>query len=643
MKTLKIASLALLMIAIPLVAIPVSMASGNNDRYRDDSSSVFAPGYINAAKYQAEAIVAQHTQPKGLLQNLVEFIIGKTGNKVQEGAAEKPKPVLKQKASSGGKTSKTQAATYAQAPQGSVLIAENYKVNFGTGTLQHYENGRLISEYIGGVKHVYAGFDQYGYKADGTSDPIQQAINAAQAGDVIIVSKGTYNGSITIPVNANICGGFDNDGSRDILGNKSTIVGDVDVGTEETPIAEWGRTTLNGFALSDSKVTLCGYLSTFFLINNASSSQSDWTYELSYKYMGGRMVASFADKVTTPFGWGIVGPGGPHKFVSTAIYTSAISTLNTPARPVLVEKPDTGSAATNDAYNNMSNSDRLNNYEYAQGLYGVGKRTDESYKKDAFAMILGALKDREGVLGAFQPKDLDAAKLSRALKDRLEAYALAVNPSIMKGVIGDETGVMAILAGILRNPTTDQKVMLDSVKALLNDINKVEDASDKQSPELKKASDDLLQMVANILLAQGVPDLLKSGDVSNIKSIFQELDATRAKIMLEYSTATKPYYDNIIKDLAKNIAMLQSKNLLKPDMTREELSKLSPSELDKILEKIRSMKDKSFEEEYILQQEAKYRQAYLDPNKKKLEADMKDMLNSFTGRIGDLLKAAEKK
>ena len=131
--------------------------------------------------------------------------------------------------------------------------------------------------------------------------------------------------------------------------------------------------------------------------------------------------------------------------------------------------------------------------------------------------------------------------------------------------------------------------------------------------------------------------------MANIKGIFQELDTQRNKIMLNYSTAARPYYENMIKDMAKNMALLQSKNLLNPDMTKEELSKLPPSELDKILEKIKNMKDKTFEEQYLLQQEAKYRKDYLDPNKKKLESDMKGMLNSFTGRLNDALKSTEKK
>ena len=76
-------------------------------------------------------------------------------------------------------------------------------------------------------------------------------------------------------------------------------------------------------------------------------------------------------------------------------------------------------------------------------------------------------------------------------------------------------------------------------------------------------------------------------------------------------------------------------------MTKDELDKLPTSELDKILEKIKNMKDKSFEEAYILHQEAKYRQTYLDPNKKKLEEDMKGMLRDFTQKINSALTTAK--
>jgi hypothetical protein len=113
--------------------------------------------------------------------------------------------------------------------------------------------------------------------------------------------------------------------------------------------------------------------------------------------------------------------------------------------------------------------------------------------------------------------------------------------------------------------------------------------------------------------------------------------------MLEYDKAARPYYDNMLKDLSKNMTMLQLKNILNSNMSKDQLEKLPPSELDKIMEKIKRQKDKAFEEEYLLQQEAKYRKTYLDPSKKKLEEDMKGMMDIFTQKINASLTSAKSK
>jgi len=288
------------------------------------------------------------------------------------------------------------------------------------------------------------------------------------------------------------------------------------------------------------------------------------------------------------------------------------------------------SSFANAYYYNRANDDFLSSQPSAFGYYG------KSTNNDAGGPALKTLL-MNSIIIAQGGKVVEGSESSGRAKTLAGEFALST--PIPKYMDPQNVEAAARLASILNNPTEGQKVIIDSIKALLIDMDNIAN----QSPELKKASDDLLQMVANILLAQAVPDLLNKGDVSNIKAMFSELDTQRNKIMLEYAQSTKPYYENMIKDMAKNMAMLQSKNLLNPNMSKDELSKLPPSELDKILDKIRNMKDKSFEEKYLLQQEAKYRQDYLDPNNKKLESDMKGMLKNFTGRINDVLKSSEKK
>ena len=195
------------------------------------------------------------------------------------------------------------------------------------------------------------------------------------------------------------------------------------------------------------------------------------------------------------------------------------------------------------------------------------------------------------------------------------------------------------LSNMLKNPTEDQKVILDAIKALLSDTEKAKEGEKgiNGNGELAQAEDSLLKAAASALLAQAMPDLIKKGDLSNIRAIFSELDASKNKIMLEYDKSTRPYYENMLKDLAKNMAILQLKNVLNSNMSKDQLEKLPPSELDKILEKIKRQKDRSTEEAYLLQQEAKYRKAYIDPSKQKLEDDMKGMIRSFTRKINDSL------
>jgi DNA-directed RNA polymerase sigma subunit (sigma70/sigma32) len=146
-------------------------------------------------------------------------------------------------------------------------------------------------------------------------------------------------------------------------------------------------------------------------------------------------------------------------------------------------------------------------------------------------------------------------------------------------------------------------------------------------------------VAASILIAQAIPDLLKEGDIANIKAIFIELNTSKASIMLGYQKSTKPYYDEIKKLLSKNIALLQLNDIISKGILEKELATLEPSEVDKILNKMRKAEKKTFEEEYMLQQEAKYRNQYIDPNKKLLEENMKLMMKNFTGRLSKVLES----
>jgi type IV secretory pathway TrbF-like protein len=243
--------------------------------------------------------------------------------------------------------------------------------------------------------------------------------------------------------------------------------------------------------------------------------------------------------------------------------------------------------------------------------------------------------------GALEPGNygqINPNLIARIVQDSLGATALAlpdgqVNPG--------ELDLAMRLANILQNPTDEQKLIIDSMKALLADTENQIDRS--ASPEaLKKAQDDLLQMVAAVLIAQAIPDLFKETDALNIKSIFQELNSSKGRIVLEYQESTKPYYNEIVKEMSKNMALLQLQNILNNSMTKEELERLPRNEIDKILQKLKDTANKTEEINLVLKKEEDARIRYLDPNKRLLEDKMKKMMQDFTGRLSKVLESKTK-
>ena len=225
--------------------------------------------------------------------------------------------------------------------------------------------------------------------------------------------------------------------------------------------------------------------------------------------------------------------------------------------------------------------------------------------------------------------------------DASEKYALSapLTPVTYKGTELKNEADQSPDLSAAKDLTEDQKALMDTISNFLKDMNDIEEGVG-ENPELKKASDNLIQMVANILLAQAIPGLLKEGDLSNIKGTFDELNSNKARIISGYMESTKPYYEEVKKLLEKNANAL---NLSLGGILEKELREAPRSEIEKVLAKIRSKEKRSFEEDYILQQEAKIKAKYIDPSKKKLEDDMKVILQDATKKLNRTLEDVAKK
>ena len=228
------------------------------------------------------------------------------------------------------------------------------------------------------------------------------------------------------------------------------------------------------------------------------------------------------------------------------------------------------------------------------------------------------LQNSDGILGGKEGV-IDEALLESLLQE-LNVDALGMP---LGDISDQEMKIASILADIMRNPTEEQKEILEAIAALIEDAEKAE--KDKKTEE---ATDELIKAAATILLAQAIPDLLKEGDMNNIMAIFEEMGSEKTQIINQYENSVKLYYTSILKELAANKSLLQLKDLLPNNITEEELAALSAQRIDEILLKIKAVKDKTHTEMDIVQAEAKYRQQFVAPAIKMLQ----DRIQGLVGR-----------
>ncbi|MDP3792076.1 MAG: hypothetical protein Q8R38_08565 [Candidatus Omnitrophota bacterium] len=677
-----------LAVVFTILAISAVFAQGSysamddkSDLLSNEQTGIFSPGYINATKQKTDAIINQINGKKNNLSNTsAEYMDTNLSDKVKEDAMNKPTLELKKKTSQAVAAS-GEAKDLTAAAKTDMRDSSKYNnIGIGSGTNKTYDSsGRMISEVIDGQRFMYVGFDNIGKSS------IIDAVRSATAGDNILVKAGTYSLSLERPDGRivsllqvrngiSLYGGYNEAGSRDVVNNTTTLINGYLTASFITKPTEIDGFTLdiaksgsgvsasysqnltisnNIFVSSDSRSLGIVANSAFLDIRNNIFNVETAIYVYGknapspiLQYSGS---SSYIQTKNNDFNGSIGISSGGHSIIKSvndyfsggqfidrpgSAYTADVSIVGSSLRPtVQVDTAQSINAGlSNYTTNDLSYNKRDNSDIYQSSLLAV--KTLSPSDAGAISSIFKSLLGSKDALMVSATGQVDPALLIKLVGDSLERSALSIP---MTGINGPQMELALALANILKNPTQDQKEVLSVVESLLNMVNNIEGQSG--SPELKKASDDLLQAVAAILIAQAIPDLLKEGDVSNVKNIFSELNTSKGKIILEYQESVKPYYDETKKLLSKNIALLQLNNILSKNMMEQELSKLEPNEVDKILDKIRKMEKKGFEEEYILQQEAKYRKQYIDPNKKLLKEKMKAMMGSFTKRLSKVLEA----
>ena len=611
MKTLK--TLILMMLILQCTAYAYD-ASDNSDRLSGASSSVFSPGYINAAKQKTEAIIGQLDPKKSFMERLIENIKGGVANNVDEAADTKVTADIKKKTSSVASSASASTGETTPAPTdlgiAGNILADAVDAGGGTATLEFggetinvwKENGKLYFSAIGYEGNTLVERQQFSVD--------EGYVLGASRDDNYIITKVKTN----------------NDDSIDFSIMRDLNSQEKDELYYATFTDMWARNSQHYYYQYFNEqydIYFWQYI-----------HENEWNFEAANNYAG-TMMSEFwiENNINEMVSYRIA--------EEAEVYVMENSWVSSKISGIQLTSPYSTPETRSLSMDTLTDSYLRNMLDYNKfGTYGsspyesLSRLSTNPLTKDATSGVFKGLLAMADILSAGDGGGLNMEFISRLVRDNLGAQSLTL--PLTDQEMADQMSVALALANILKNPTEDQKLVIDAITNLLKGISEIEGEAGK-SDELTKAENELLQMAAAVLLTQGIPDLLKEGEVENMKGMFKDLGASKDRVLLDYKESIRPYYNSIAKEIAANIAVLELKGIVNKKLTEEELRKMEPREIDKILANIRKNNDKSFELEYILQQDSKYRKEYLDPSKKLMEDSMKNMLGTFTKRLREAL------
>jgi hypothetical protein len=187
------------------------------------------------------------------------------------------------------------------------------------------------------------------------------------------------------------------------------------------------------------------------------------------------------------------------------------------------------------------------------------------------------------------------------------------------------------------SPSKDMVKVTEALKTIMSDLKKSDAAGD--GPQVKELQDQfakIADMMDSNQYSLNVPG--RDAGYASVAHLFKGLDNQRAVMMMKYVKATEPYYDKVRGILLKNIKIIKAMGGVAKQVTEEDIAKMPRSEIDKILEKMRQAADKTFEMDYILQQESEYKKEHIEPNIKQLKNEMAGAIGEFTEKVSQVVK-----
>lgn len=657
----------------------------NSSRHEyGNESTVFSPGYLNVTKYKTDYILRQTLKKKTFMESVMEYVRNKLSNKVATASTDKVAPELKKKTSAVGEASESlKNASLNLGAADQTLRPEGTLVEGKTET----QDGKILAEtYLhNGVetRYVYVSKDS-GY----VNNSISSGIRTARSGDIIFVKNGTYGETISLTGVSGI----------QIMGeNTANTIFDTSYGSNSMSFFKSSDITIKNFTFIGNDNI---YRNSQYYSGLSFSTCSNISIENNIiKNMGGYGIAvaygagdiNILNNTITGCGAGIWGNDSSlvikNNVISDtikragpmgALYNGqAIQVFGTKANTEIIGnvihdnegksisissgfyfRGDAPTPPTPEAYTGnyvYNNNLKGGGADYAIGTsnYAYSPSTNVSTLSTPSLLQVQNNPEIESFIKADFSRDtlykdtgatiLDSALKTAKSEDRTDLFGQAAIDLILGALMlkSREDTLDADranrLAEILKNPTEDEKVV---IKTLAEVLAMVKTTEGEANEGLLKTVQAFIDAMINLLLSQAMPDLLKEGDIANIRNIMTDLGSAKNDILADYENNTKPYYEEAKKLIAHELSLLKHKDIISKTLTKAELEKMPRSELDKIIKKLKDSKDKALDQ--VIEKELSLRKQYLEPNNIILQDKMKVILTDFTKRITSALEGGNK-
>lgn len=554
----------------------------------------------------------------------------------------------------------------------------HYDININEGEAIYDGEGVIIGARINGALHYFAGFEEYGSR---TIDDIMQLLDSSRENNedvFIIVAEGECSLNVSNRNNIRFYGGYyvssQNYLTRDTTNHESTI-------SARAGIDDSNSIEINGFNFNTSPDI--AHVNGFKFVNNRLSLASLYYIKLDFVENGliQNNIFDADSRVNELQSFiGIIAVESEISIINNDIYTEIGGMYLTETEAIIYGNNirDTGWFLASAGSNIFMGE---NEYEIRYGNpYYMGEQDIRAYarpKKDDNILNNNSRDNTRSILGRSNKERLndpadnaiglkEGYMASRKIMELFKGLLLAKNKitfddtrkdadtivntdtnvdisalSIpLSGLSIDDAKIASLLSDILKNPTNNEKEILDFAEKFLGQEDAVNEKNESDISD--NAEDKIIAALTGIMIA-GRIEGEQNINFSRIKRLFGNFTKEKNSMLALYEQTVSVYYDMVSKEISQNLGGAELSEILLNKLSKEDDARLKRSEIDKYVKELRNKTEKTEAELKLIASIDEMETQYMAPAKELFKTQINSCMERFYSNLTNFMNDIQQK